>query len=104
GFSRSSEVGNYLRASPRLAQAATFFWYHSYVSAIPSRNPTRGFHPSPSKRELSSSLRGVPSGFVVSKASSPLNPTTSQIVSASSRIVTSSPYPHFKISRASHCA
>ena len=51
-------------------------------------------------REMSSSLRGVPSGLVASQRSSPSKPTTSAISSASSRIVTSVPEPMLMFSLA----
>ena len=58
----------------------------------------RARQPSALSFETSSSLRGVPSGLVASKASVPLKPTTSQISSASSRIEMSSPQPTLMIS------
>src|SRR6059036_2570514 len=70
----------------------------SYVRAIPSRSGIAGFQPRARSLVTSKSLRGVPSGFVLSQASSPSNPTTSQINSASSRIEISSPQPTLMIS------
>src|ERR1700730_8366620 len=67
--------------------------YHWYVCSIPSRNDTRGVQPSFCKRVVSNSFLGVPSGLLGSKISSPLKPTTSDTIPASSRIVTSSPQP-----------
>src|SRR5207244_13296899 len=66
---------------------------HSYVRAIPSHSGIAGFQPRARSLVTSKSLRDVPSGFVVSQESSPSNPTTSQINSASSRIQMSSPQP-----------
>src|SRR5205807_7937307 len=75
---------------------------HSYVEATPFRNVIAGFQPSSRSFVTSKSFRGVPSGLLVSQASSPLKPTTSQINSASSRIETSSPQPTLMISGESY--
>ena len=75
---------------------------HSYVEATPFRNVIAGFQPRARSLVTSKSFRGVPSGLVVSQASSPLKPTTSQINSASSRIETSSPQPTLMISGESY--
>src|SRR5690606_5093392 len=66
----------------RYACWATFRLYHAYVAAIPSRSPVLAVHPSAWRRRTSTSLRGVPSGLVVSKLNVPLKPTTSAISSA----------------------
>src|SRR5438874_9395054 len=84
------------------ASGGGFFRNHSYVRAMPSRNAIVCRQPSSCTFETSRSLRGVPSGFVVSQASSPLNPTMSQISSANSRIETSSPQPTLMISGLSY--
>src|SRR4029079_6595845 len=83
---RSKLFGNDL-LSARLARNQSEAW------AMPSRNGIVGFQPSSRILVTSKSFRGVPSGFVLSQASSPRKPTTSQINSASSRMVTSSPQP-----------
>ena len=58
---------------------------------MPSRSGIFAFQPNELIFEMSRSLRGVPSGLARSQVSSPLKPTTSQINSASSRIVRSVP-------------
>src|SRR5919197_159628 len=75
---------------------------HPYVWAMPSRNDMDGFQSSSRSFVISRSFRGVPSGLVVSQASSPSKPTTSQISSASSRIEMSSPQPTLMISGESY--
>src|SRR2546427_4589106 len=75
---------------------------HSYVEATPFRNVIAGFQPRARSLVTSKSFRGVPSGLVVSQASSPLKPTTSQINSASSRMEISSPQPTLMISGESY--
>src|SRR6516225_8656159 len=55
---------------------------------MPSRNGIVGSQPSARILVTSKSLRGVPSGFVLSQTSSPSKPITSQTNSANSRIVT----------------
>src|SRR4051812_30482734 len=47
------------------------FWYQRYVAPIPSRSEIFGVQPSASSRLTSRSLRGVPSGRVVSNRSVP---------------------------------
>ena len=49
--------------------------------------------PSALSRDTSSSLRGVPSGLLASKPSRPWKPVTRAMVSASSRMVQSTPVP-----------
>ena len=56
---------------------------------------TRGSQPRARSFELSRVFCGMPSGRVLSKRISPLNPTTEEIVSASSAMVTALPLPRF---------
>src|SRR5256885_5059002 len=63
-----------IRRPPR----STLFPYTTlFRSASPSRSRCFGRHPRDKIRELSSSLPGVPSGFVGSNETSPRYPTTS---------------------------
>ena len=55
-----------------------------------------GCHPSAFTREISSNLRGVPSGLLVSHLMAPLNPVALAINSASSLMLTSVPVPMFR--------
>src|SRR4029077_8397007 len=69
---------------------------------MPSRSLIVGVQPRARNLETSRSLRGVPSGFVLSQLNSPSKPTTSQINSASSSIEMSSPQPTLMISGESY--
>src|SRR5437667_383356 len=69
---------------------------------MPFRSGIVGCQPSLRILVTSKSLRGVPSGFVLSQTSLPSKPTTSQTNSASSRMVTSSPQPMLMISGESY--
>ena len=51
---------------------------------MPSVKGVFAFHPRAFRRETSSNFLGVPSGLVVSQTSSPLKPTVSRTISASS--------------------
>ena len=53
-------------------------------------------------REVSQSLRGVPSGFVASQAIAAVQPVAARTFSASSRIETSRPEPTFAQSGGFH--
>src|SRR6185312_3180889 len=64
-----------------------------YVDLMPASRSMRGVQPRAARRATSSCLRGVPSGFDVSKRREPVNPTTCATVSASSLIVISLPQP-----------
>lgn len=57
---------------------------------MPSARLMRAVQPSARTRETSSSFLDEPSGLLASNPSSPSKPTMRRIVSASSRIVTSS--------------
>src|ERR1700757_918492 len=52
--------------------APTFARYHATVASMPACSGILGSHPASRKTETSSSLRGVPSGFVGSQRVSPL--------------------------------
>ena len=52
------------------------------MSLIPPEREVLGCHPRAVRREMSRSLRGVPSGFEESNRNSPRQPTTLAIVSA----------------------
>ena len=71
---------------------------HLYVSVSPSRSAICGRQPSALIRDVSSSLRGVPSGLLVSCTMAPRKPTTSATISATSRMVMSSPTPTLIVS------
>jgi len=57
-------IAQTLTGAPR--SASTFCWNHAYVSASPRRRSMLGCQPSAKRRETSSSLRGVPSGLLLS--------------------------------------
>ncbi len=63
------------RATPATAAGgaagASVWRYQSTVDAMPLRRSMRGRHPSAARRDTSSSLRGVPSGRLVSKRRRP---------------------------------
>src|SRR5262249_33495294 len=75
------------------AHSLPFFKKSSYAKRIPLARSTCGRHPKASRRELSMSLRGVPSGLVSSQMISPAKPTARFTISVSPRIETSLPAP-----------
>src|SRR5213082_3103598 len=81
---------------------AKFATNQSYVAFMPSCSVIAGLQPNARIFETSKSLRGVPSGLVVSQASWPSKPTTWQINSASSPMEMSSPQPTLIISGESY--
>ena len=86
-------------AGVKLCQAYARQYGANFISAMPTNlyGSDDNFD-----LETSRSLRGAPSGFVLSQLRSPLKPTTSQINSASSRMEMSSPHPTLIISGASY--
>src|SRR5712691_9917104 len=96
------DMPNAHNADAKFCHDATFFKNHSYVCAIPSRSEMVGRQPRFFSFVTSRSLRGVPSGLLVSQAKSPSKPTMSQISSANSRIEMSSPQPTLMISGESY--
>ena len=79
----------YRRAVP----AATAARYSAIVRARPESRSIFGLQPSERMRDVSQSLRGVPSGLVASHAISAGHPVAALIFSARPRIVISTPEP-----------
>src|SRR5260221_6654524 len=84
--SKDRHLGNYRSRTVFSKKAA-------YALLRPSRSGTFAVHPNDESSDMSSSLRGVPSGFDGSKMILPRYPTTSATMSANSAMLTSFPAP-----------